>query len=179
MRSHIVALALISAMPLAALAAEKAAAKKPATISVGEFAKMLAVTAANGRAVDTRAETEALVSRGVPLGDLSAPLSERKLAQILDFYGVKVKATDSSLGVSARKAEAALALIGSAVSTGRGAPETGASVAPAPQTLDDCAKLKNPGMCVNCCKDLGLAANSCHRTCYQIHKEPSPSEPLP
>jgi hypothetical protein len=178
MRRQILALALIAVMPLAAFAAEKAAGKQPATLCVGEFARMLAAATSGGRTVDSRAATDALVSRGVPLGDLGVPLSERKLAQILDFYGLKVKSTTSLDAVSASKAEAALTLLSSSLGTGRGSGPVGASVGPAPQTLADCEQLSNHGQCVVCCKDLGFPATSCTRTCFSINK-PSESEPLP
>jgi hypothetical protein len=178
LRRKILSLAVISAVPLVLLAADQSAEKKPATVSVAEFAKMLAATSGNGRAPDARAAADALAARGVSLKDVSAPLSERTLAQILDAYGVRVKPTDSARAVSPARAEAALLLIGGALSTGRGSSEVGASVAPAPQTIEDCVTLPNHGQCVNCCKDLGLAANSCARTCQVINK-PSPSEPLP
>ena len=178
MRRQILALALVAVMPLALFAAERAAGTKAATLSVGDFAKMLAAASAGGRVHDTRATTEVLISKGVPLGDLNAPLSERKLAQILDFYGVKVKSTGSMEAVSAGKAEAALVLLGGALGAGRSAASVNASPAPAPQSLSDCEALANHGQCVNCCKDLGFAANSCSRTCFSINK-PSESEPLP
>ena len=51
---------------------------------------------------------------------------------------------------------------------------------PGPGSLDDCiAASRNHGVCVNCCKDLGIAANACTRFCVSFTGNPSASEPIP
>lgn len=51
---------------------------------------------------------------------------------------------------------------------------------PGPGSLNDCiAASRNHGACVNCCKDLGIAAKACTRFCVSFTGKPSASEPIP
>ena len=182
MRIHrqILVLALASAVPLAAFAAQQARGKGGAAkVSVGEFATMLASATETGPAQEARRAVDSLVKGGVPLGDLSATLTERKLAENLDFYGVKASTSNPEQAVSKARAEAALLLIGGAEDRARSTGKSASKVSPSPQTMDDCLAESNHGQCVNCCKALGTTtATRCSKFCMQINKPSSP-EPIP
>ena len=169
----ILAVTVLAAVPMAALAApaETAANKAKAPVTVADFAVMLA--ASSGTESDGSAET--LARAGVPLGDLNAPLTEGRLAEILKYYGVEAQTASPAATVDRGRAEASLVLFGTS-----GLGSLNASVSPAPGSLDDClATSRNHGVCVNCCKDLGVAAKSCTRFCSSFTGKPSVSEPLP
>ena len=177
-RSRILVLALASAVPLAALGSEPSRGRDgKAQVTVGGFAVLLARAGGSQPNLEASRAVAALVRAGVPLGDPKAPLTERKLVEILDFYGIAAKASNPSGAVSPGKAEAAARLVG-ASDRGRAA-EVSASIVPTPSTLDDCLALSNHGQCQNCCKALGTAsASRCADFCQQINKGSS-SEPLP
>lgn len=170
-RSALVLL-LISAIPLAVHAGQAKSSSPDRAVTVGEFAVMLVTARGKAPSLEAGKAVASLVRAGVPLpANAAQPLTERTLAEVLDFYGVNVK-PGSERTVTTAKAESALLTMGSAVSAS-------ATGSPAPSvTLDDCVALSNHGHCVNCCKDLGGRANSCAKLCFAINK-PSPSEPLP
>jgi hypothetical protein len=171
----LLALVLTATVPMAALAAGQAQDKKStAPLTVGDFAVMLATTTGNGRALEVKGATDTLVKAGVPLGNPKAALSEGKLAEILGFYGVKVTTSSPGQSVGRAKAETALLLVGGSISASAAA----GSVGPSPSSMDDCLVNANHGACTNCCKGLGVAANTCAKFCQQIMKG-SPGEPLP
>jgi hypothetical protein len=160
---------LLTAVPLGALAGPVKSADR--AVTVGEFAVMLATARGDAPTFQASKVVEMMVQAGVPLpADPSLPLTERALADVLDFYGVKVTGV-ANRTVSPSKAEAVLLTMGSALSST-------AAARPAPATLDDCLALGNTGQCIRCCRELGGTPNSCARLCSSIHK-PSPSEPLP
>jgi hypothetical protein len=172
---RLLAVILIAAMPLAAHAAEQAKGKKNTSpVTVGDFAVMLAAATARGPVPEAKSAHDAMVKAGVPLGNPKATLSEEKLVQILNYYGVRVTSSTPGQAVTRSKAESALAMLGGALSSG--AVPMG-SVSPTPSTLDDCLSEANHGQCVNCCKGLGGEANTCARFCQQI--KISEGEPLP
>ena len=173
-RKILVVAAIITLMPLAVHAGQtKAEVKgKSSPITVGDFAVMLANVGQN-QPIDMRTAADSLVRTGVPLGDLTAPLSERKLAEILDFYGVRATTGNADQGVSAGKADAALMLVGGALEA-----SAAKSSSPGVSSLDDCLAASNHGRCVNCCKETGMKPNGCARLCFEINKQ-SASEPLP
>lgn len=173
------ALAILLAVPMAAVAADETGKSRQATITVADFAVMLAASAGQSRALEAEGVARALLKAGVPLGDPKAALSERKLSEILGHYGAPVKPSWSERPVTRGKAEAALLLMGPSSIGGAGRPNS-ALATPRLETVDDCVALsKNHGQCVVCCKDLGIAANSCTRFCVSFTGKPSPSEPLP
>lgn len=169
----LLALVLMAAVPMAALAAGQAQAKKStAPLTVGDFAVMLANTTGYGRALEAKGATDTLVKAGVPLGNPRAVLSEEKLTEILGFYGVRATTSSPGQSVSRGKAETALLLVGGSMTS------AASSVGPTPSSLDDCLALSNHGQCENCCKALGGAANTCAKFCFEINKG-SAGEPLP
>src|SRR2546422_1845121 len=117
--SHpLLALLLTATLPVASVAAEQARNQKStAPVTVGDFAVMLAKVSGNGRAVEIKSAADALRKSGVPLGDPKATLSEEKLAEILGHYGVKVTTSSPQQTVSRAKAEQALLLIGSSLTS--------------------------------------------------------------
>ncbi len=175
----ILAVAVLAAVPVAALAApaESAANKAKSPVTVADFAAMLAAS----RGIETGPSAEVLASAGVPLGDLDAPLTEGRLAEILKHYGVEALTANPAATVSRGRAESSLVLANVA---GLGSLSASISPGPGPSTLDDClAMSKNHGFCVNCCKSLPgdppIPANACTRFCSSFTGKPSVSEPLP
>ncbi len=169
----LLALVLTAAVPMAALAAGQAQDKKStAPLTVGDFAVMLARTTGNGRALEAKGATDALVKAGVPLGNPKAVLSEEKLTEILGFYGVRATTSSPGQSVSRDKAVSALLLVGGSLTS------AASSVGPTPSTMEDCLVNANHGECTNCCKGLGVQANTCAKFCQQIMKG-SIVEPLP
>ena len=176
LRTAVVASLMIGlgAGAFAAGPSDQAKAKSP--VSVGEFAVMVASMTGGGRDLQAKQAVSLLNDKGAPLGDASASLTEGKLAEIMDFYGVHAKATTPTAGVNTSKAQAAAILIASS-SLGRTA--AASTPGPSPQTLDDCLALANHGTCVNCCKSLGTTSTKqCSQFCMTINK-PSSSEPIP
>jgi hypothetical protein len=177
-RSGVLTFMVAVSLPLAILAATATTGSKtPKSLSVGDFAVMLASASGGARDLDAARAADSLVRSGVRLGDLNATLTDGRLAEILRTYGLKVTSTSPDSAVSREKAQAALLLV-------NGAPGPGRSMAPASrvppgtQTLDDCLAQPNHGQCENCCKDFGSSGSQCARFCQQINK-PSDSEPLP
>ncbi len=171
----ILAVAVLAAVPVAALAApvETAANKAKSPITVADFAAMLAAS----RGIETGPSAEVLASAGVPLGDLNAPLTEGRMAAILKYYGVEAQTASPAATVSRNRAEASLVLFGT---TALGSLSASVSPGPGPSTPDDCiAVSKNHGFCTNCLKDLGIVAKAASRFCSSFTGKPSVSEPLP
>ncbi len=177
----ILALTLLSAVPVAALAAPKTADVAKAPISVADFAAMLAASTGAAPGLEAGRAAEALTKSGVPLGDPKAPLTEGRLAEILKHYGLEAETANPAATVNRERAESSLVLVNAA--GGLNAPgleALSARVSPGPSTLDDCLDFsRNHGQCVNCCKDLGVAAKACTRFCVSFTGKKSPSEPLP
>ncbi|OLE66753.1 MAG: hypothetical protein AUG09_05915 [Acidobacteria bacterium 13_1_20CM_2_68_7] len=175
--SHpLLALLLTATLPVASVAAEQARNQKStAPVTVGDFAVMLAKVSGNGRAVEIKSAADALRKSGVPLGDPKATLSEEKLAEILGHYGVKVTTSSPQQTVSRAKAEQALLLIGSSLTSSSVA---ASGTTPTPSDMADCLALSNHGQCEVCCKDLGGIATTCSKFCFEINKG-SPGEPIP
>ena len=172
---RLLALILIAALPMAAHAAEQVKGQKASNrLTVGDFAVMLAATTARGPALQANGAHDALVKAGVPLGSPRAVLSEEKLVQILNFYGVRVTSSTPGQTVTRSKAESALVMLGGVLNSGAA---TMASASPSPATLDDCLAEANHGQCVGCCKALGGTPNTCANFCQQI--KVSEGEPLP
>lgn len=174
LRSALIA-TLMMGVAASAFAAAPARGKAKGPISVGDFAVMVAAATGGSRGIEAGKAVDLLSDKGVLLGDASAALTERKLAEILGYYGVKAKTANPADLVSTNRAQAAASLIASS-NSGREA--VASTQGPRPQTLDDCASLPNHGQCVNCCKDFGTTAKQCSQFCMTINK-PSATEPLP
>ena len=168
--------ALVAALPLAAFAAAGGSEKASTRVTVGDFAVMLATAGATGAALDAQSAVKALAKTGVPLGDPGATLNQRKLAEILDYYGVRATTQMPDADVGAGKAAAAATLI--VGTSGFMGTEMASGPGLASSDIEVCLQEKNHGQCVNCCKDLGTRARACSRFCQQINQG-SPSEPLP
>lgn len=170
-------LILVAAMPLAASAAEPSRAYRAAApLTVRDFAVMLAASTESGRGLEADKAVDALVKSGVPLGDPGLPLSERKLAEILRFYGVQARTSSPDQLVSRAKARTALLAAGNSAASGGVGAAAKTGVLPA-DALDECLLEVNHGQCVGCCKDLGGTATNCAKFCHQINQ--SASEPQP
>jgi len=167
------AVALLAVVPVAAFAAGQGKAST-ATVTVGDFAVMLAKATGTKGPIDASAAASKLSSAGVPIGDYRQPLNERKLTEIMDFYGVSAKTAAPDKSVTQAKAQSALTLM----AAGLQSMAEVAAAGPSPQSLDDCLTLANHGQCTNCCKALGGSPNTCAKDCFVINK-PSAGEPLP
>jgi hypothetical protein len=124
--------------------------------------------------IDASTAASRLASAGVPIGDYRQPLNERKLTEIMDFYGVNARTASPEKSVSQAKAQSALTLMAAGLQSMAEVSAAG----PSPQSMSDCEALANHGQCVNCCKQLGGSPNTCAKDCFVINK-PSPTEPLP
>ena len=164
-------LTLVVAVPLTAFAGVSRA--KDQSLTVGDFAVMLAATTGKGRELGTQSAVDSLKKAGVPIGDSKAVLSEKDLAVILDHYGVRTVTRNPDRSVSLARAESALLAAGSLL-----AASTAVSPGPDQTQLDICLVEPNHGQCTNCCKGLGGKPTDCAKFCFAINK-PSPSEPLP
>jgi hypothetical protein len=164
-------LALVAVVPLTAYAGVSKA--KDQSVTVGDFAVLLAAATGNGRDLSTLSAVETLRKAGVPIGDSKMALSERNLAAILDHYGVKTVTSTPDRSVSVARAESALLAAGTLLATS-------ASISPGPEAanLDICLAEANHGQCTNCCKGFGGKPTDCAKFCFAINK-PSASEPLP
>jgi hypothetical protein len=175
---QILILALISAVPLAAVAtgAPKVGGKGPVTVA--DFAVMVA-NAGSGRTVEAGKAVETLRRAGVPLGDPAQVLSQGRLAEIMRHFGVNATTSSPEAVVTLARAESAVALISSSFKGAAISGESSTSVAPSSDPLDDCLLEANHGQCVNCCKQFpGTTAKTCARFCFQINKGSTP-EPIP
>ena len=172
------ALVLTAAMPLAAAAgpAKGQTDRKNQTVTVGDFAVMLAATTGKAPNLEAGKAHAVLARTGVPIGKPGDILKEGKLAEILGFYGVKVETRTPDQPVTLGKAETVLlAASGSLVAAASASAPTGLDQA----CLDECLKERNHGQCVGCCRECpGTTATRCSHFCPQLNKE-SPSEPIP
>lgn len=171
------ALVLIAAMPLAAAAgpAKGQPDRKNQTVTVGDFAVMLAAAAKTPNLEAAKA-VERLARAGVPIGKPGDVLKEGKLVEILGFYGVKAETRTPDQPVTLGKAETALLAAGGSLVAAAGA---AAPSEPDQTCLDECLKERNHGQCVGCCRECpGTSATRCAHFCPQLNKE-SPSEPIP
>lgn len=171
------ALVLIAAMPLAAFAGPAKSqpdSGKSRAVTVGDFAVMLAAATGSARSLEAGKAVESLARSGVPVGDPRQILSEGKLVEILDYYGVKARTAAPGQAVSLGKAETALLAAGSSL----GAAAAATSSAP-DADIDVCLGERNHGQCTVCCKAFpGTTATGCSHFCHQLNRK-SPSEPLP
>ncbi len=163
-------LALVAVVPLTAYAGVSKA--KDQSVTVGDFAVLLAAATGNGRDLSTQSAVETLRKAGVPIGNSRTALSEKDLAAILAHYGVKTVTNAPDRSVSVARAESALLAAGTLLASS-------ATVSPGPTgSLDICLAESNHGQCTNCCKGLGGKPTDCAKFCFAINK-PSASEPLP
>ena len=170
MRRLALMLVLVACVPLTVDAGQAPA--KDRTVTNGDFAVMLAAKTGRGRDLSEDAAVQALRKAGVPLGHVSAALTEKDLTAILGFYGVKAVTNAPDKGVSLARAESVLIAAGGALSP------VSASVSVNQSPADICLTEANHGQCVNCCREFGGTSTDCSKFCHAINK-PSPSEPLP
>ena len=112
----------------------------------------------------------------------AGPLTEGVAASLLRGMGLEVVTKSPGRSVSGSRAASFVRQAEGLLLPPAAADPVGLSSAfgPGPASLDDCiAGSRNHGACVNCCKDLGFAANACTRFCVSFTGKPSPSEPLP
>jgi hypothetical protein len=176
LRRLLLVVVLMATIPLAALAGE--APSKDRVVTVEEFAVMLsaAKARAGGPALEVALTADYLVKAGVQIGNPGLPLSEGKLVEILDRFGVKARTSAPDRAVTLGKAEAALVLASSSLTT---------AAASSPQTeISECVNNcilneRNHGQCLLCCRECpeNLTSRGCSRLCKE---EPvSPGEPEP
>ena len=173
----ILALALLSAFPLAVLASGKEEGRGAKTITVGEFAVMLSAVTSGAPAADAKAAAAILARAGVPLGDPNATLRERQLADVLGHYGLPVTSSAPGQPVTLAKAETAVALV-SGRNAVYGVEQDSQRECPADQfqNLQGCLLLAKRGHCIRCCKELCGPRTGCPTFCRDVER-PSASAP--
>jgi len=178
MRRRLAIVALGCAVSAGLFAAQQTTGKAPTSrLTVGKFAAMLAGSRRQSPEPEASRSVDSLVRSGVPLGDLSATLTEHKLAEIMNFYGINARSSTSAGEVSEGKAKAALMLINSSAALAMRSDKP----LPAGGPLDDCLAQPNHGQCTVCCKTLigsDMSNTECSKFCQQINKPSSP-EPIP
>jgi hypothetical protein len=178
MQRQLAIVALACAVSAGLFAAQQTTGKASTSrLTVGKFAAMLTGSRRQSPQPEASRSVESLVRSGVPLGDLSATLTEHKLAEIMNFYGIDARSSTSAAEVTKGKAEAALLLINSSAAL----PKQSDRPIPAGGPLDDCLAQPNHGQCTVCCKSLigsEMSNTECSKFCMQINKPSSP-EPIP
>jgi hypothetical protein len=167
--------ALIAACCSAALvvAAEPRTGARSAT--AGDLVRGLA-RAAEAAGPEVAGSVTARLQLAVPDGRGDALLTEALAVDILRAVGVDASTRTPDRLVSHDRLGSLLA--GAAGGLSGAAAWGGSPVSAQPATLADCFTRANHGQCVECCKAMGLRANTCAKSCFVINK-PSPSEPLP
>jgi hypothetical protein len=145
-------------------------------MTVGDFATLLCNYGSSGSALSLAQSVDKLRRLGVPLGDTRAPLTERKLASIMDFYGIRAKTSNPNSPVNIDLANAAASTISLTSYFIGGKEKIKGGVPPGSVTV--CLSETNHGQCVNCCKDQGTPAATCAQFCQDLNP-PSGSEPMP
>jgi hypothetical protein len=168
--------ALIAAGCSAALvvAAEPRTGARSAT--AGDLVRGLA-RAAEAAGPEVAGSVTARLELAVPVGRADALLTEALAVDILRAVGVDASTRTPDRLVSQDRLGSLLAGAAGGLS-GAAAAWGGSPVSAQPATLADCFTRANHGQCVECCKAMGLRANTCAKSCFVINK-PSPSEPLP
>ena len=170
---------LLAGSMAAWMAVTVAAAGSPPTgrtpLTVAEFAAVLTNISSDGESVGTEQASKALQNLGVPLGNPSAPLTEGRLAAIMEFYGLRATTSNPSALVSAERGGAAASILHFAAAFSGGT-EKKKSRPPVTGDISVCLSEANHGHCVNCCKDLGSPANACAHFC-QNREPPSLTAP--
>jgi hypothetical protein len=161
-----------------------------APLRAADFAALLANHASAGPRLGPDQAAERLRLLGVPIGDPDAPLTEGRLSEIMEFYGVRAGTGNPDSTVSAELGSAVASILNSTVlfvpgtekggnGKGKGNNDDNDKNKPEPPPdldLGVCLSERNRGHCVNCCKDLGSPANACAHFCKSIDP-PSPSNP--
>jgi hypothetical protein len=136
-------------------------------LTVAEFAAVLTNISSDGESVGAEQASKALQNLGVPLGNPSAPLTEGRLAAIMEFYGFRTTTSNPSALVSAERGGAAASILLSAM-VFAGGTEKRKQGPPVTGDISVCLSERNRGQCVNCCKDLGSPANACAHFCQDL-----------
>ena len=146
------------------------------SMTVGDFATLLCNYGASGTLMSSAQAVDKLRRLGVPLGDTKAPLTEKKLAAIMDFYGIRAKTSNPNGLVNLNLANSAASTISLTSYFIGGQEKVRGGVPPGSVTV--CLSENNHGQCVNCCKDSGTPAATCAQFCQNL-TPPSGSEPMP
>ena len=174
MKTARISSALIMTM-LIAVAFAFAANDRPATgVTIGEFARDLAVTARStgvksgpGRIAGIDFATRA-----------NAPLTEAGAMALLRQTGFQVSSSNPDRVLTQQQAAVLLVQYRSWL-VAQNAPAGAASgKVSSTDSMEECLAETNHGQCVVCCKALGGTASTCSKACMVINK-PSESEPLP
>jgi hypothetical protein len=147
-----------------------------APVTGADFATLLSNFGSSGLSLTSDQAVDRLRQLGVPLGDPKAPLTQKRLADIMTFYGVQGTTTHPGALVDARLANAAASIL-----SGASPSLTGQEISrqpPQPADLASCLFERNRGQCKKCCMAEGSSAKSCGTFCQDL-VPPSDSEPLP
>jgi hypothetical protein len=169
--------ALVAVMMVLALSGAVAAPARDGGpgMTLGEFSRALVETLG---ASGPRSVEKATLIRSVIAGREQVVLTEEAAVTMLRAAGLEATTATPWREVGQARAQAILRSVGGRADSLQD-PAAGASVSLSSQgSIEPCLTLSNHGQCVECCKDQGMPASSCAKTCFVINK-PSPSEPLP
>jgi len=144
-------------------------------MTLGEFSRSLLETL---QVSGVQVSEKAPLIRGVVAGREQAPLTEGLAITLLGAVGLEASTTTPGRQVGQARAQALLRSVSGQAELLRGYSTAAAGATTTRGSIEPCLTLANHGQCVECCKDQGMAANSCAKACFVINK-PSPSEPLP
>ncbi len=161
---------------LVAVVAMVAPGATAAPITEAEFATLLSNFGSSGLSLTSAQAVDRLRELGVPLGDPKAPLTEKRLAEIMKYFGVPGTTSRPGAFVDTNLASAAASVLitTSLFQTGQEL----SKVPPQPADLAACLFEPNRGQCKKCCRDEGTPAKTCGTFCQDL-VPPSGSEPLP
>ena len=179
MKRTLLALIVSAALSVAVFAAAGQAGKAPALETVGGFAMKVAV-AFGADVTDQTTAVASLKALGVSVGeDASAPLTEKRAAQILADLGLQVvPPANPDKAVTVGMANVMATRVGLTASRKSGLPEANLPT--------ECLSSSNRGQCVECCKaatQCGTSTgtfecNACARFCKaNVPPPPSPGGP--
>ena len=201
LRIPLIALMLLLGTGLALLAAPVPAAK---TLTVGEFAVLIAARANQGDAayapVTPETAVASLQKAGIRMrSDLSSPLTEGDAMDVFRQFGISLQAGSperllerdraaSLIGIfggnlASVAARSDMSFLGRVTKSALAAP-TGEQTLPADcqelSPLPNCRTQEECNPCMYCCnKELGLTGKVCGHLCQKKNLVVSPSEPTP
>ena len=180
---------VVTVAPSAAGAAPSGSSE---SITVGEFAAMLAnrVLPAGEAPLPAPKASRQLAGLGIRVGDdLGATLTAGQASSLFDQFGITLRADRPEAGIGRDKAAALIATFGGTLSarTDGTLPAAGAFgisngrgsvLQPSLEDLTDCQNLGTVKECHTCCRNLGFHGRTCGQSCSNSPKASS-FEPTP
>jgi len=184
----------LAPVALATLLVAASSAPAPTSLTVGEFASMVAAKlqpSSNQAPMSQDAALQKLSKAGIKFGsEPSDVLSAGEAASIFQQFGITIQAEHPQEALTRDRAtvlvntfgdtfttrtDASASASGAAIRTGNG---TQGSPVPSLEALEDCQSMPKNKDCHECCANLGYAKRVCGKACSNGHKS-SGSEPTP